>query len=181
MAVTPRIALLRAVNVGGAGLVAMADLRAMLADLGFRRPRSLLQSGNLVFDAEGAGAALEATLEAELARRAGLVTDIMVRDRAQWDAVTAANPFPEEAARDPGHLLVIALKRAPAGDTLDALRAAIAGPERVDLVDAQLYAYYPEGVGRSKLTMAVIERRLGARGTGRNWNTVLKLAGAVAA
>jgi uncharacterized protein (DUF1697 family) len=164
------------VNVAGKGMVAMADLRAMLADLGYARPRSLLQSGNLVFDAEAAGETLETRLEAALAERTGLATVIITRDRAQWDKVAAANPFTEEAARDPGHLLVIALKTAPPPDSIEALRAAIAGPERVALNGAELYAYYPDGVGNSKLTSAVIERRLGVRGTGRNWNTVGKLA-----
>jgi uncharacterized protein (DUF1697 family) len=178
---TPTLALLRAVNVAGTGTVAMAELRTMLHDLGFSRPRTLLQSGNLVFDAEAAPAALEAALEAELRCRTGFVTDVVVRDRAASEAVTAANPLAEEARRDPGHLLVHMLKAPPAAEAIVALRAAITGPERVALNGAELYAYYPEGVGRSKLTTALIERRLGVRGTGRNWNTVTKLAAMLAA
>jgi len=60
-----------------------------------------------------------------------------------------------------------------------ALKAAIRGPELVRAQGKQLYLIYPAGIGRSKLTAALIEKHLGTRGTGRNWNTVLKLAALV--
>lgn len=174
---THRIALLRAINVGGRSAVAMADLRAMAADLGLDQPRTLLQSGNLVFSDEGrSDAELEQALQAKAIIRLGLDTDIMVRGAAEWAHVVAANPFPREAAADPGHLLLMALKTPPDPSTFPALRAAIKGPERVELSGRHAWLVYPDGVGRSKLTNTVIERRLGVRGTARNWNTVLKLA-----
>ncbi len=58
---------------------------------------------------------------------------------------------------------------------LESLRAAIKGPERVDIVANTAYLFYPDGMGRSKLTITMIEKKLGARGSARNWNTVLKL------
>ncbi len=70
----------------------------------------------------------------------------------------------------------MALKTPPDPSTFPALRAAIKGPERVELSGRHAWLVYPDGVGRSKLTNTVIERRLGVRGTARNWNTVLKLA-----
>ena len=87
----------------------------------------------------------------------------------------ARNPFAAEAKRDPGHLLVMFLKLAPEIKNVEALQAAIVGPEIVRADGAQLYAVYPDGVGRSRLTHGLIEKKLGTRGTGRNWNTVLKL------
>ena len=68
------------------------------------------------------------------------------------------------------------MKDAPSPKEVEALQASIRGPERVRSRGKQLYVTYPEGVGRSKLTLPIIERRLDSRGTGRNWNTVLKLA-----
>ena len=176
MALTTFIALLRAVNVGGRKAVAMADLRAFLAELGYTAPRSLLQSGNAVFQGEGAGPAVEARLEAEAEVRLGLKTDFMVRTGAEWAGIIAANPFTAEAERDPSHLVVMALKGAPARNALAALAAAIAGRERVHGHGRELYIVYPDGIGTSKLTGQLIERRLGVSGTARNWNTVLKLA-----
>ena len=173
---TVHIALLRGVNVGGRKAVAMADLRALAAGLGLTEPRTLLQSGNLVFGAEGrAGPELETSLETELQARLGLESSVMVRGVAEWSAAIAANPFAAKAAADPGHLLLMALKAPPASGALAALRAAIKGPERVELEGRHAWLVYPDGVGDSRLTNVVIERRLGVRGTARNWNTALKL------
>jgi uncharacterized protein (DUF1697 family) len=173
---THHIALLRGVNVGGNKKVAMADLRGLLTRLGFAEPRSLLQSGNLVFRGDGRPAAdLERLLDAETEKQLGLKTEFFVRTAAEWRAVVAANPFPHEAVSDPGHLVVLFLKAAPDAASVAALQAAITGRETVRAVGRQAYIVYPDGIGDSRLTLTVIEKKLGTRGTGRNWNTVLKL------
>jgi uncharacterized protein (DUF1697 family) len=125
--------------------------------------------------APASGAKLEALLESDAEKRLGLKTDFFVRTLREWDALIATNPFPGEAKSDPGHLLMLTLKTAPPRSAVDALKAAIKGRETVAAVGKQLYAVYPDGVGRSKLTIGLIEKTLGTRGTGRNWNTVLKL------
>jgi uncharacterized protein (DUF1697 family) len=171
------VALLRAVNVAGRNQVAMSDLRQLLTDLGFDQVKSLLQSGNLIFSANaGTGARLEAALEEESQKRLGLKTAFIVRTGKEMDAIIAANPFPAEAERDPSHLVVVFLKDAPKAGAYEALRAAIKGPEVVQVKGRQAYIVYPSGIGRSRLTAALIDAKLGSTGTGRNWNTVLKLA-----
>ena len=173
---TTCVALLRGINVGGRKQVAMADLRDVLTRLGFGDARSLLQSGNLVFrSAERAGAPLERLLETEVERRLALKTEIFVRTSTEWGDVIAANPFPEEADRDPGHLVVMFLKDRPGAREVEALRGAVTGREIVRAEGRHAYIVYPDGIGRSRLTNALIEKKLGTRGTGRNWNTVLKL------
>lgn len=172
------IALLRAINVGGRNQIAMSDLRDLLAALGFGGAKSLLQSGNLVFQSDRqTGATLERLLEVETEKRFGFATDYLVRTAAEWQTLIASNPFPQEAEDDPGHLVVVCLKKAPNAKDVEALQAAITGPEKARCDGKQLYVVYPAGIGRSKLTIARIERKLGTRSTGRNWNTVLKLAG----
>jgi uncharacterized protein (DUF1697 family) len=173
---TTYIALLRGINVGGNKLVSMAELRALAETLGLEEPRTLLQSGNLVFRGKKqAATALERTLERAVAAELGVACDFVVRTAAEWDAIIAANPFPEAATRDPSHLVVMCLKGAPSGAQAAALRAVIRGRE-VGAVDGrQAYLVYPDGIGTSKLTNTVIESKLGVRGTARNWNTVLKL------
>jgi uncharacterized protein (DUF1697 family) len=171
------VALLRGINVGGHNRVAMSDLRELLGALGFAGAKSLLQSGNLVFQSEGrTGAELERLLEVETASRLVVTADYLVRTADEWQAVVAGNPFPEEAKRDPGHLVVVFLKTAPQAEDVQALQAAIEGPESVRAEGRHLYVAYPAGIGRSKLTNTLIERKLSVRGTARNWNTVLKLA-----
>jgi uncharacterized protein (DUF1697 family) len=171
------IALLRAINVGGHKKVAMADLRELVASLGFEDVQTLLQTGNLVFrGGVRSGADLERLLEAAAEKRLGLETDFLVRTAKEWEAVVAHNPFPTEAKKDPSHLVVQFLKDTPRANDVNALQNAIDGPELVRAVGRQLYVVYPAGIGRSRLTNKLIEDTLGTRGTGRNWNTVLKLA-----
>ena len=170
------VAFLRAVNLASHNRVAMADLCAMLTELKLSGARALLASGNLVFEAGSAApSTLERKLEQEAGRRLGLTTDFFVRTSKEWSTALAANPFPKEAKQDPGHLLVYALKDAPAKAQVKALGEAIAGREVVRVVGRQAYIVYPDGVGRSRLSLALIERKLGTRATGRNWNTALKL------
>lgn len=171
-----QVALLRAVNLGIHNKVAMSDLRDLLGRLGFDAPRSLLQSGNLVFRApRPAGASLERLLETEAEKSLHLRTEFFVRTAKEWKLVVAGNPFPDEAARDPGHLVVMFFKDVLRGDAVKALQAAITGRERVHAEGKQAYIVYPDGIGRSRVTNAFIEKHLGRRGTGRNWNTVLQL------
>jgi len=174
---TVYLALLRGINVGGHATVAMTDLRGLLADLGFADVRSLLQTGNLVFRGEQSAAAeIERRLELEAARRLDLHTDFMVRSAEELTGVIDDNPFPDLAAHDPAHLVVMFLKHAPGDAAVAALRAAITGRETVSSGGRHAYISYPDGIGRSRLTNTLIEAKLGTRGTGRNWNTVRKLA-----
>ena len=110
-----RVALLRGINVGGRNRVAMADLRDLFTDLGFTDVKSLLQSGNLVFQggARKTDTALERLLETETAKRLDVSPDYFIRSAAEWRQIVADNPFPREAKSDPGHLVVMCLKSAP--------------------------------------------------------------------
>jgi uncharacterized protein (DUF1697 family) len=170
------VALLRAVNLAGLNKVGMADLRELCDELGFQDARTLLQSGNLVFRASGGTSAkLEAALQAETKKRLGLDTEFFVRAGNEWEAIVAGNPYPREAKDDPSHLVAMFLRGEPDKQSQAALRQAIMGRERFEIVGRLAYIVYPDGIGRSKLTTALIEKKLGTRGTGRNWNTVLKL------
>jgi uncharacterized protein (DUF1697 family) len=175
------IALLRAVNLGGSTQVAMADLRSLLTRLELADPQTLLQSGNVVFRSDGRKPAdLERLLEAETAKRLKLKTDFFVRSAKEWQAIIARNPFPTEAKRDPGRLVVMCMKDAPHSDNVKMLQAAITGPEVARIEGREAYIVFPAGIGRSRLTHVLTEKKLGTRGTSRNWNTVLKI-GALAA
>jgi uncharacterized protein (DUF1697 family) len=171
-----QIALLRAVNVGGHQALKMAELRNLLTELGLLEVRSLLQTGNLVFRTKNPKTAgLESLLEKEAAQRLDLTADIFVRSAVEWKQIIAANPFRGEAKRDPAHLIVTFLKQAPQEKAIETLRTSITGPEIISVDGRQVYIVYPSGIGRSRLTNALVEKKLGTRGTARNWNTILKL------
>jgi uncharacterized protein (DUF1697 family) len=167
--------MLRGVNVGGNQGVPMAALRSLAEALSLESPRTLLQSGNLVFASEGRTPAdLEQMLEAGIAGQIGVKTEVHVRSAAEWDRIVEANPFPEAAKTDPGHLLLTVFRTPPPPDAAEAIAKAYQGPERVRVAQDCAYIVYPEGIGRSKLPPALLGRHLG-KGTARNWNTVLKL------
>jgi uncharacterized protein (DUF1697 family) len=170
------VALLRGINMGGHKKVSMSDLRALLTRLGFADAQSLLQSGNLVFRSNARPADLEHLLETEAGKRLGLQSDVFVRTSEEWREVVARNPFLAEAQKDPSHLVVMFLKKAPDAGSVRALRAAITGPEIIHSFERQAYIVYPANIGDSRLTISVIDRMLGTRATGRNWNTVLKIS-----
>jgi uncharacterized protein (DUF1697 family) len=178
---TPLIALLRAVNVGGTGTVPMAELTKTLNELGCTDVRTLLQSGNVIFRTKRKpGAPLESAFEKAVSDRFNVTTLFFIRTLDEWNEAIANNPYPEAAENDPSRLIMMAFKSAPAPAKVEALRAAIVGRETVTAVGKYAYFVYPEGQGTSKLTNAIIERKLGLSGTARNWNTVLKLAAAAA-
>lgn len=163
--------------MGGNRPVPMADLRAWLVKLKFGHPRTLLQSGNAVIGSPKLeGAELEKFLETEAKRSLGLETDFNVRSRREWDDILAKNPFPKEAQADPSHLLIVAMKAAPTAAAAKALRAAIPGREQAKVLGREAFIYFPDGIGTSRLTGAIIGRALGIPGTARNWNTAVKLA-----
>ena len=172
---TKYVALLRGVNVGGNKMVSMAALRVAIEKMGFSDVRTLLQSGNVVFGSTArASATLERTLETEVEARLKCRADFHVRTSKEWEDVVARNPFHEEAERDPGHLLVLFFKAPLDKAKVKVLEAAIPGRERIHTDGRQLYVVFPDGMGTSKLP-PLMDRTLGVRGTGRNWNTVLKL------
>jgi uncharacterized protein (DUF1697 family) len=169
-------ALVRGINVGGYKMVAMADLRELMADLGFADAHTLLQSGNIVFrSAVKPPLQIERLLETETAKRLDIQAEFFVRTAAELQALVSRNPFRAEASRDPARLVVMFLKQAPDRSGVTALQAAITGRETVRTDGKHAYIVYPDGIGRSRLTGTLIEKKLGTRGTARNWNTVLKL------
>ena len=170
------IALLRAVNVGGGTQVPMATLRDRVSSAGYGRVRSVLQSGNLIFEGtERPPETVERSLNATVAPTLGARTEFFVRTLPEWRELVAGNPFPREARDDPAHLLVCVLRHTPTAAAWRTLAEAIPGRERVRGIGRAAYLVYPDGVGRSKLTARLIETCLGGPGTSRNWNTVRRL------
>lgn len=145
--------------------------------MGLEGVQSILQSGNVVFRSNAASAAtLETSIERRVASELQLRTVVLLRTAEEWRTIVAGNPFPREAEVDPAHLVVTVLKDAPTKDAWGRLDHAPHGSERFRGVGRHAYIVYPDGIGRSRLTPAVIEKALGTAGTSRNWNTVRKLA-----
>ncbi len=160
------VALLRAVNVGGTGTLPMSDLKAMCIAEGFERVRTYIASGNVVFSADRSEAEIKARLEKCLKAYAGRPVGVLVRTVQEMAAVRDANPFPDAP---PNRTYVIFLDASPPPDTLDGIRHRT--DEEVCLGIREIYVAYPAGMGPSKLKIPAA-----SAGTGRNMNTVAKLA-----
>jgi uncharacterized protein (DUF1697 family) len=169
-----RIILFRGMNTGGVR-AASAEQRAMAARMGLANPRTLAASGNLVVDSDTAPAALEPEIEAAMEATFGLKIVSMVRTPGQWAQLIADNPFPDQAAAYPSKVLAMVMKGGVKPGAVEACRALAAGGEAVQAVGETLYFWFPDGQGASAIFRKATPRMLGM-GTGRNWNTVLKLA-----
>lgn len=168
------VALLRAVNVGGRKLP-MAELRALAAEIGWADAQTYIQSGNLLFAADGSREALESQLEKAIAARFAMDVPVIVRGAAEWTAFAPACPFPDAALDAPNRLLLFLSKRPPADGAEAAIQTKAAHGERVARAGDALWIHFPEGSARSKLTPSLIDRLLGSPSTSRNHNSVVKL------
>jgi uncharacterized protein (DUF1697 family) len=168
-------ALLRAVNLVKRNRIAMADLRRILADLGFHDVKTHLQSGNAVFTSDLPAAMLERHIAAALTENAGLRCGVMVRTGAELAAVVAANPLGREPEK-PSWFFVSFLAAEPDPAAAAALEALDVAPDQAWIIGREAYLWCPTGPLESKLGGPFVEKRLGVAGTARNWNTVSKLA-----
>jgi uncharacterized protein (DUF1697 family) len=160
------IALLRAINVGGTGLLAMKDLAALAGSVGFQNARTYIQSGNLLFESNLSKAQVQQRLAKALAEKMGREVGVILRLPEELEAVLDSNPFPNE----PGaRVAVIFLPEAVKTTEFQ----NITGPagEQVRAAQSEIYVFYPEGMGRSKLKLPPSA----SKGTTRNVNTVRKL------
>ena len=157
--------LLRGVNVGGNRKLKMEDLRATVESLGYTNVRTLLQSGNVLFDAK------KKPDVAKLEQALG--TSVLLRSTDEIQAVIDANPVPKEAEDDPGRLLVVFLSGALKDDA--PLRKVATAAEKFVVKGREIYIHFGDGAGRSKLAASLTEKKLGVVCTARNWNTVRKL------
>ena len=168
------IALLRGINLGPKRRIAMADLRALLAEAGFEDPRTHLQSGNVVVATRKRPETVARDMERAIAARVGFDVDVVVRTADELAAVVAHDPF-AGVATDPKRYGVAFLDAEPDPERLQALLARDFAPERLHAHGRELYTWHPDGFQRSQLFRAVADPKLARVATVRNWNTVLAL------
>jgi uncharacterized protein (DUF1697 family) len=168
------IVLLRGVNLAGRNRVSMPELRAALEDAGFEDVTTYVQSGNVVLESGAPAKRAKSQVERVISDRFGLDVDIVVRTRAELAKVVERNPL-GKVATDPKLYQVTFLEKTPAADVVRTLEAAAVGGEQVKRIGRELYAWHPNGVGRSKLATLMSGKGLGVTGTARNWTTVTKL------
>ena len=186
------VALLRGINVGGRNAVAMPALQVVFESLGHERVATYIQSGNICFtsaptratalargDAPGQTAApgpveLAAEIERGILDAFGLGVRVVLRTRSELAQLAAVNPFLDSEA-DRAKIHVIFLAATPTPERIATLDPDRFPPDAFAVVGREIFVHYPNGAGRSRLTLDYFERRLGTHGTARNWNTVNEL------
>jgi uncharacterized protein (DUF1697 family) len=179
------VALLRGINLGGRNKVAMADLRALVSELGHTDVVTYIQSGNVLFTTQAepdCGEVARAMTEA-IAAKLGVSAPVVVVTREELGQIHAANPFPDEP--EPKRVHAVVLSEPPGAELTAKLDAAVAqsaakgAKDEAVVVGRTLYLHTPAGYGTSDLSAAVLRivssPKAGVTGTARNWATMTKL------
>jgi uncharacterized protein (DUF1697 family) len=170
------ISMLRGVNLLSHNRIRMEALRALYGSLGLRDAQSYVVSGNVVFRTKARNlTALSKRIEDAIERNFGFRPRVIVRTPTELRDVVARNPFRTRRGIEPNKLLVTFLESHPAAEALEQVLKIKADPEELYVDGREVYIYFPNGMGRSKLSWVTVEKKLKTSGTGRNWNSVTKL------
>ncbi|MEP6638377.1 MAG: DUF1697 domain-containing protein [Chloroflexota bacterium] len=169
---TRRVSLLRGINVGGHNLVPMTRLREIYASLGCEDVQTYLQSGNVVYRRRRAPSGVDAEVEAAIRTELSMQVRVIGRTHDDLARIVGADPFPEA---EPAKRLVLFLESLPGAAIAQELGTVTTGRDRAILIGQEFHLHCPDGIGRTKLTSMLSDRRLGVAATGRNWRTVTQL------
>ena len=170
------ISMLRGVNVGGHNKIKMEALRALYESMKLRDAQTYVQSGNVIFRTDERDIArLAKRIEDGIERNFGFRPNVILRTAAEMREVVARNPFAKRRGIEPSKLLVSFLASDPGEEAREKVRQMKCDPEELRIEGRELYIYFPNGIGRSKLSLGVLEKTLKTPGTGRNWNSVTKV------
>lgn len=170
------VSLFRGINVGGNQIVRMEALKELHRSLDFRDVQSYIQSGNVVFTSDNSNVEqVQKEIEDGFAQTFGFQVRVMVRTASELKAIIENNPFQNQPMRESNRIIALFLASDPSSTALEDIQKAYSGPEEIHIIGREAFIYYPEGMGRSKLTNTLLEKKLKTVGTARNWNTVLKL------
>ncbi len=173
---TTFVSLFRGINVGGHQAIRMNELKDLHESLGLKDVVTYIQSGNVVFTSEDADLAqLPRQIEDGFAQKFGFHVKVIVRTSAELSDIIANNPFQNQPMKESKWVVVMFLATHPDSTAQEDLQRTYVGPEELCIIGQELYIYYPHGIGRSKLSGTLIEKKLKTSGTGRNWNTILQL------
>jgi len=170
------ISMLRGVNLGPHNRIKMDALRALYVSLKFEDPRTYIQSGNVIFRTkEKKTAILAKKIQGAIERTLGCCPEVILRTTDELRSAVAASPFASRRDLEPAKLLVTFLAGEPGPEARASLARLKHHPEELHLVGRELYIYFPDGAGKSKLPWSQVEKLLKTTGTARNWNSVTKM------
>ena len=170
------ISMLRGVNVGGHNKIKMDALRALYESLKLRDAQTYVQSGNVVFRTDEQDVSrLTKRIEDGIERKFGFRPDVVLRTAEEMKDVVARNPFAKRRGIEPNKLLVTFFASDPGAEAREKVLQIKCDPEELRIEGRELYVYFQNGMGKSKLTNAYFDSKLKTISTVRNWRTILAL------
>lgn len=170
------ISMLRGVNITGHNKIKMDELRALYESLKFESPRTFIQSGNVIFQTRQKNSpALAKKIQNAIESRFGFRPEVILRTVDELRGAIAASPFPNRRNLHPSKILVTFLTGEPGPEAQATILGLKGYPEEVHLKGRELYIYFPNGAGQTKLPWSKVEKLTRTTGTARNWNSVTKM------
>jgi uncharacterized protein (DUF1697 family) len=170
------ISMLRGVNLGPRNRIKMEDLRALYESLQLQEPRTHVQSGNVIFRTKEKNATkLAQMIQEGIGKKFGFRPEVVIRSIGELKQSLAANPFRTRQDIEPSKLLITFLSAEPAPEAPAAIRNLKLDREELHLIGRELYIYFPDGIGKSKVPWSSVEKFLKVSGTARNLNSVVKM------
>ncbi len=170
------ISMLRGVNLLGHNRIRMEELRTLYESIGLRDAETYVVSGNVVFRTKAQNLpALGKRIENAIERSFGFRPRVILRTPSELRDVVARNSFGTRRDIHPSKLLVTFLESHPSAEALEQVLKIKTDPEELHVDGREVYIYFPDGQGQSKLSWVTVEKKLKTSGTGRNWNSVTKL------
>jgi uncharacterized protein (DUF1697 family) len=169
------VTLLFSIGIRDGKRLIMSEWREMLAEMGLQNPRTLIATGNAIFECPKTNIAkLEARLEDEYEKRFGRRVDNIVREAVLFRRLAWENPFPKESRQDGSSVMVRIHRQGIEEHYEDTLKPYLTQGERVKIVNGDLWVHFKGRANESRLMSVIGSKRLGI-GTVRNWNTVRRL------
>ncbi len=173
---TACVSLFRGINVGGHHKVRMNELKALHESLGFKDVLTYIQSGNVVFTSDDADSTrLSKQIEDAFENKFGFRVEVFVRTSTELSDIIEKTPFQNQPDKELKWIVVVFLSHHPDETAQEALFQSYSGPEEIFILGKEMYIYYTNSIGQSKLTQSLLDKKLKTSGTARNWNTILQL------
>ncbi|MBS4216347.1 MULTISPECIES: DUF1697 domain-containing protein [Neobacillus] len=167
------IALLRGINVGGHNIIKMADLKSLLEELGLKKVKTYIQSGNVLFESNEKPEKLTQLLEDEIAKKFGFPVPVVLRTAEGFERIIRTCPFPTESLKEEESIQVAFLAGQPSQEGVQQLGSIQSNQDEFKIEGKDVYLYLRQSIRTSKLAQQL--PKLGVPATVRNWKTVVKL------
>jgi uncharacterized protein (DUF1697 family) len=168
------ISFLRGVNMTGHNSIKMTDLAVLYKNLGFSDAETYIQSGNVIFSGanERSPSDISQKIEQAILEKFNYTVPVMVRSVKEIKELLSSNPFINEEKFDPSKMAVIFLNEEASDIQIQKVISVNYPPDKFEIIGKEIFIYCPNGFGRTKLYTNFFEKKMGVKGTGRNWKTI---------